>query len=709
MTSSICTLRRVPGAVLAVLVMLTPSALATPQTPAGEGETPVYETGTATVILDVVVRDKKGRSVPDIRPEEVEVYEEGVPQAVESFERVETEPPGIEGATAPLDRPDASRQMNVVTFVFDQLSVDGRRLAQRAGDAFLDKGVKPNTWVSVFRLDQGLTLTQAFTNDALKIKKAIAEATSGTFMGVTDEQAAYQEALAELEAAAGAAAGAGGAAFAARAQAQALVNMLRMSKTLQRQQVGSTSLYPLMALVKGHQTLAGRKTLVYLSEGLQVPPQLDAVYRSVISEANRANVSVYAIDARGLDTSRAMDDARDALDAARDISLDTVQTRGGGAISKDEIKLSETAEKALRSDVQATMQELAESTGGFLIANTNNFKPGAERIAADIAGYYRLTYVPPASPFDGRFREIEVKVARKDVKVQTRSGYFALPPGESSALFPYEVPLLGALSVEAPPRDFEMRAAALRFGPETEGRDHKIVVEVPIAGLEMVTDEAAATYRLHFSLLALVKSETGAVVERYSEDYPFEGPIDRVEGLRLGNIVFKRRLTLPPGDYTLEVAGQDREIGRTSVSRISLEVPGSGAIQMSSISLIRRLDDLPPGMESEDPLDLYNQKRIIPNLGAPISLAVNPKLWLFFVAYPTEGAPAPKMALELLRDGRAVSRAEAALPAPDPDGLIRNIVPFPTEGFSPGSYELKVALHQADGRCEGHTAFTLVP
>jgi hypothetical protein len=386
-----------------------------------------------------------------------------------------------------------------------------------------------------------------------------------------------------------------------------------------------------------------------------------------------------------------------------------MESGGSGAISKEQIKLSETAEEALRADAQGTMEALAESTGGFLIANTNNFKPGVDKIVSDISAYYRLTYEPPPSPFDGRFRAIEVKVSRKDARVQARSGYFALPPGESAALFPYEVPLLGALTVKTPPTDFDLRAAALRFGDLGGAREHKIVVEVPIASLEMITDEVAAKYRLHFSLVAMMKDESGNVVERYSEDYPFEGPIENAESLKLGNIVFKRRLALPPGDYTLEVAGQDRQAGRTSVTRAPILVPGNDDLQVSSLALIRRVDDLPAGTESDDPLDLYNQKRIVPNLGAPISLEVNPKLWLFFLAYPQEGAEAPTMTLQFRRRGRVIGRAEVPLPAPEPDGVIRYIGNFATNLFSPGDYEVAVAVSQAGARCEETAPFTIVP
>jgi VWFA-related protein len=715
------------GVSLLALFVAAPLAVAASPQEATEapsspgGETPTFGTGTAQVVLDVVIRDKKGRPVLDVRPEEIEVYEQGQRQTVEGFRLVESG----EAETAPpqdptLAQPDAARRINLVTIVFDALGVDGRRMAKRAAEAFVDKGLKPNTFISVFRVDQRLAMVAPFTRDEKLLEAAIDRATSGERFGVTDEREAMAAALEQMQGPTGPSGGEGqapdtagvGESAAAQAQARALANMLRLANELQAQQQGGTSLYPLLALAKGQRDLAGRKTLIYITEWLGVPPSLEAVFRSVISEANRSNVSVYAIDARGLRTEQAMAGARDMLARARDTSMDIAESRGSGSVSKEEIKLSETAEGALRANVEGILQDLAEGTGGFHVANTNNFKPGAEKIAADIAGYYELTYTPPPFPFDGTFRAIEVEVAREDVTVHTRSGYFALPPGEASAVFPYEVPLLGALSVDDPPHDFHLRAGALRFGEsEMGGRDTKLLVEVPISDLEMVTDEMASTYNLHLSLLAAVKGGDGDIVQRYSEDYPFQGPLEKAEALKMGNVVFKRRLALPPGEYTLEVAGQDRTTGKIAVQRDDFMVPGAdGGPKMSSITLVRRVDDLPEGTESDDPLDLFNKKRIVPNLGAPISRATNPKLWLFFMAYPEDGAAAPpQMTMEFAKGGKTVGRSQAALPAPDPDGVIRFIGPIPTESFSEGTYDVKVALTQGSGECMEETEFTLVP
>ena len=120
---------------------------------------------------------------------------------------------------------------------------------------------------------------------------------------------------------------------------------------------------------------------------------------------------------------------------------------------------------------------------------------------------------------------------------------------------------------------------------------------------------------------------------------------------------------------------------------------------MSSLALIRRIDQLPPDTKSDDPLDIV-PARIVPNLDAPISLATNSKLWLFFIAYPAKGAEPPRMTLEFMKDGKPLRRAEAALPAPDADGNVRYIGNFPTSVFTPGTYDVKVGVTQAGATVE---------
>jgi len=618
----------VTGAIAAVAAALLASVpLVAQQTGAAPQKKPTFETQSTVVLLDIVVRDKKGNPIRDLRPDEVKVTEDGVPRDLTAFRLVEGQV-SDDRVTGPVPaglQPDPNRQVSLVTMVFDKI-LDNRQLSKQAALDFIANHVESNVWISVFTIDQRLYLRQAFTQDPYLLKQAIFAATGTTSVAAASlaGQAALEEqhakeakTIAEQAAAnaAGSAAGGGapnptaiGSANVEAQMAQVISESLRFSDSIQRQQQGQSTLYPMLALVKAQSRLAGRKTLIYFSEGLVVPKNLEEVFKTTISEANRANVTVYAVDARGLNSARDSEASRSQLLKAATDSQVQAAKRGAGAVTVDEVMIAENAEESLRANVQDTLGELAQSTGGFLTANTNDFKPNMQRIATDIGSYYEAAYVPVNQEFDGKFRKITVKVTRPGVSVQSRSGYFALPPGEGSALLPYEMPLLTALAVDPPPHAFEYQAAALQFGKTDEGREHLLMFEVPLEQMTFDEDTKKKTYRLRFSLLALVRDAEGHVVERFSDDYPFEGPLDKLENLRRGNLIFKRQFALKPGQYTIDYVAQDRDSGRTSVEKGSLFVPPEASCAVSTVAVIRRLEEAGPELPATDPLAILDDQ-----------------------------------------------------------------------------------------------------
>jgi VWFA-related protein len=376
--------------------------------PAFRRSQPTFEATSTIVVLDIVVRDKRGRPVRDLRPDEIQVFEDGERRELTAFRLVEGQL-SEERVTGPVSSalaPDPSRQVSLVTLVFDKLLTEGRQMSKQAALDFIANNLESNVWVSVFTIDQRLTLRQAFTQDPYLLRLAILAATGETpataaslaAAAAQQEQVARQSLNQAEQAQASAVATqstasavnptAIGTANAEAQMAQVISNILRFSASLQRQQEGQSSLYPLLALVKAQQRLAGRKTLVYFAEGLQVPKNLEEVFKTAISEANRANVTVYAVDARGLNSSRDSEHARrQLLDAAR-VSQTQMAKRGAGAVTIEEVMIAENAEESLRANVQSTMAELAQSTGGFLTADTNDFKAPMQRVATDIGSYY---------------------------------------------------------------------------------------------------------------------------------------------------------------------------------------------------------------------------------------------------------------------------------------------------------------------------------
>ncbi len=439
----------------------------------------------------------------------------------------------------------------------------------------------------------------------------------------------------------------------------------------------------------------GRKTILFFSEGLQTPPSLEHVLRSTISEANRANVSVYAIDARGLLTANQLTSTGEMLKQAAATSQRQQLMRGQAPVTREEMLIADNAEAALRMDVQGALADLAAGTGGLLIANTNDMRQSLSRTVGDLAGYYEVAYSPTNRAYDGHFRKISVKVSRRNVAVQARSGYFAVPPGEASVTFPYELDLLKALRGSPPPHEFALRTRAFRFGYEEGSRRHTVVIEMPLASMAFEDDPKTREDRAHFSFMGLLRSSNGFVAQKFSQDYPFSVPRDRLSALRNGNAVFLRSFVLPPGHYSLETAAMDQRSRKASVERTTLDVAEGGrALCMSSLAVIKRIESVPEGaLASDDPFRIGPQ-RIVPFVGEPVLVPGSP-LNLFLVLYPEpQLGTAPVLTLEFRRDGQLVGQSKPDLPAPDARGRIPYIASIPAEGMKPGLYQVRAVLQQ---------------
>ena len=379
-------------------------------------------------------------------------------------------------------------------------------------------------------MGQGLQILQAFTEDRKSLPAAIEKATMGIDQARDPaRRAGYDNATEEAfslarDAQAAAKAKDPDARFMAM-QAQ----MLLFTDSVMREGQGQASLQPLLAIARALSLVQGRKSLLYFSEGLAVPPAVEELFQTTVSTANRSNVSVYAFDARGLRVRSPSEETKLALDLARETAFSD-QISGAmpdEAVPTMGIEPSEMAQDALRLNRQGVLRDLAESTGGFLVAETNDLRPGLERVMADLRAYYEVGYVPPNPKADGRWRAISVKVSRPGVVVRTRRGYYAMPPG-APVVLPYEMALAEALAAQPMPREVEHRAATLRFaggGPETETL---LWVEVPHAGLSLTRGET--TYRGRVSLLGQVKDEKGTLVARLSHEAAIEGPTRRAGG-----------------------------------------------------------------------------------------------------------------------------------------------------------------------------------
>ena len=706
--------------------------------------------GTAEVQLDIVIKDKKGKPVKDLKAGDFEVFEDNVKQQIESFRLVsrngikpgnteaKTETPTTTPATIPI--PDEKSQPGKVTrltedaitavaLVFDRLSPDSRRRAQLAAQSYLGDGAKQDNYAGVFLINQNLATLQNYTIETPLIRKAIDRAASSVTSSfdatggiVTDSlnQSISQASAAKASAvsaasAAGAAGGAGasaagsaaGSADADRQFLEMQLNTKESFDVLQRNQQGFATVNGLMAVIASMQRLPGRKAVMFFSEGVAIPPNVQQQFRSVIDNANRANVSIYAIDSAGLRAESTLAASRDEIAGRARRRMDTLDQamNNNGPLTAG----LERNEDLINLNPQNGLMQLAQETGGQFIGDTNNIAPKLKQIDEDLNTYYLISYTPANQNYDGKFRNISLKLKRSGVEAQSRKGYYAVNTGGGTPVLFYETPALAALANGRTDNAFPIKSINFNFPEPLHLGRTAFEIEMPASAFTFTEDKSKKTYASDFSVVALVKDENKQIVRKLSTHYTLSGALDQLQKTKNGLILFYREEDLPSGKYEVEVAAHDLPSNKFSIRKSSIEIPEAdeSKLRLSSIALVKRGEQLPKNQKSESPF-LFGDILLYPNLGEPISKS-SKQLGFFFTVYPAKGSTfTPLLTVDLLQNGNGLASVPLKLPAPTDSGKIPYVGNLPLMSLQPGEYELRASVRTDKGSAVRTTKFTLV-
>ena len=707
-----------------------PPAVALAQTQSATPEPPVFGAQTAAVVVDVVVRDKKGKLVRDLTAAEFSVLEDGAPQTVDSLRVVDTAPAAEEEAAAPAS-PSAAPHVgtaapaapkaapagapSVIAFVFDRLSPNARKTAEKAALSYTDRGHMEGDLVAVFAIDLALRTLQPFTNDVQAVKAALSRAATQGNTAFASERADARErteSVARADDSLGALTGPANQAAASLVAAQQAfdevqVNMLRTFDALERDQQGYATTNGLLAVVNGLKAIPGRKTVVFFSEGLAITANVSAQFRSVISSANRANVSVYAIDAGGLRTESGTREAREELTQStqRRAAGEGRGDRGGDAMTRG----LERNEDFLRLNPESGLGQLADETGGFLVRDTNDATPGFRRIQEDMRFHYLVSYTPTNMSFDGRYRTIAVKVARPGVTVQTRKGYYAVRPEYVVPVRSYEAPALALLDHSPRPEAFAMTLGALSF-PESERPGLvPVLVEIPGNTMAWAPERTGGGSHAQFAVVVRIKDERGREADRLSQEYSLKAAADKVKPARAGAVLFYREADLPPGHYTAEAVAYDA-LAQTASTRVTtFDVPkvAREGLRLSSLMVVSRVEKLTAEeLTGKSPLH-YGEVMVYPNLGTPLRKSVAPVLGFFFSVYGNSASSGQRATLEIQQGPKVVAKTTTELGKPDAHGRSQNAGALSVGSLAPGAYVLKVSVPDGQGVQTREAAFTV--
>jgi VWFA-related protein len=723
---------RVIAVVLLFVLVVTPLSILG-QTPSTQQAEEKLVTGITEVVFDAVVRDKKGRPVKDLQAEDFQITEDGVPQDIKSFRLVAGDTPdstlkdssrpaaGGPKATARVLEAFNAGRIGTVALVFDRLSTDSRMRAHDAAIAYLGNGLGQSDFVGVFGIDLTLNVFQTFTNDEKLIRPAIDKAGSTASSPDVNNQSqitdmsvrntALTEQLSQAEANAAATQSMGNIATIALDKALNDVS-LRAAEGFERMEQtekGQATTDGLLAIVSAMGTLPGRKAIIFFSEGISVPTAVSANFRTVISNANRANVSIYSVDAVGLRAKSADVESGRAMTALG-------QQRAAQAGSSNDsfssmMKDSERNEQLVRNNPEGVLGQLANETGGLLVSGTNNPGPRLRQVNDDLHSYYVLTYTPKNSDYDGKFRQIGVKLKRSGVDVQARKGYYAVGAKYDTPVMAFEAPALAVLGGKSKPNAFSTKAAAFSFPEANKPGLVPIVVEVPASSVNFVGDTEKKTYRTDFAVVVVIKDEFQHPVRKLSSQYLLSGPLDQIEAAKRGNILFYRETDLEPGQYTVDSIAFDATNNQSSMSHHQLTVPDSDQtkLRISNLVVVAKSQKTAAADSPANPFHV-GELMLYPNLGEPLHKSSRKGLSMFLTIYPPKGSTAaPKMSIELDQAGQPLGQLPIQLPAPDQNGRIQYTGTIPLDAFPPGEYELKAMVTDGVTKAMRSERFTVQP
>ncbi|HTK29548.1 MAG TPA: VWA domain-containing protein [Vicinamibacterales bacterium] len=568
---------------------------------------PVFRAATELVLVNVVVRDRSGAVVRGLTRDDFAVTEDGRPQAITSFdfEELDRSPAPAAAEPAPVlpRRPAASASgagappastsppkadmhgRRLIVLFFDLSSMQPEELdrAIKAAHDYVDRRLSPADSVAVASFSTSLQVEQDFTADRESLAAAIdafggvngagfEEGTTGDTEGTVDNGAAFTVDDTEF-------------------------NIFNTDRRLDALQTLSDAL----------SGIEQKKSVIYFSSGMNQTGQENQVeLRRTVDRANRANVSIYAADMRGLQAQVPGGDAS------------TGSTRGTGAFSGQSTR-NQFDRLAATQDTLTTM---AEDTGGRAFFDSNAFGQVFDRVVDDTSAYYVLGYSSTNAARDGRFRRVKVALKRSDLKLEYRSGYYAPRDFAHSTKDDREQQLQDQMLSDLSATDLSayVSPAFFRIG------DNRFYVplSVVVPGYQVPLTRSTPKDKATIDVLGLVRDAQNRPVGRIRDTVRLSP--DAADDLKRKTVQYETGLELPPGRYHVKVIVRENLDGTIGSYETDFAVPDlkTEPVKLSSVVVGTQLQ---PGARGNDRNPLVTGGReLIPN----VTHVVSPGQHLYF-------------------------------------------------------------------------------
>jgi VWFA-related protein len=698
----------------AVLLLLVPACSVVPAQ-----NTPI-KVEVPTVVVDVIVTDRKGHQVSGLTKDSFSVLEDNAPQEIVSFSAPgitptterdyilskENKPNGNSAVIAvPAQVPANERKPQSITFLIDLGDIQSTSLksACDAAAQYVEKAVAEGNQISIYWVDTSLHLAVPFTNDKERLLAAIKKLSSRVPNGrlTARERILAQQKIDDLfitihpETRYGSAAKPGQGDPMTKGlewDMDTLRSWLVISNTFQARGV----FMALRALALAYRDLPGRKSVVVFSEGFLHAGDVGAEMQAVIDAANRAGVAFYVIDASGSKSGMTAD-AHEPDIGGRRSAPDPAVDGFGTTLGRDVFDWNET----LTSDVHSDLGNIANATGGFLVSDTNNLLRAIERVERDGGEFYTLVYHPTKRVYDGEFRKIKVALATGGgYRLRYRQGYWGIPPGREVMMTPAGAQLLHALEsgTQTPSFAPDLRAALVQ---SREG-GFAVAVAASLPGNRVPFEKKKDSYAAGVTMLLVARDASGQLISLYERygDLRF----DKKEWTKFRQETFNLNGHLPVVSLEPITVQAIVKFSNGGVTGVSARVPlvgdaGEAEPKLTSLVLSNRVEQADCSADLTDPLCLTTLRLYLP---AHARFLASDKLTVYFTALalaadPRTREPGLQVTFDLISGEKGapiVADRVQAVRGNTSDSLMV-LAAFDLRSLRPGKYTLQANVEDA--------------
>jgi VWFA-related protein len=585
----------IAAAALLALNSFSARAQTSPQSPQppAQQQQPQYRVRVTSelVLVNVVVRDKKGNLVRDLKKGDFTLLEDGKRQTISTFdfENVdELTTAGAAEATVTGTAPDSSilrnadkpatlnardRRLMLLFFDFSGMEPEEIERSVDAAKKFVQTRMQPADMIALVSLATNMHIDLDFTDDKARVLSALNSYTSSQGQGFDNGATGSSEGTAETSGA-----------FTADDTDYNTFNADR-------------KLLALQAIMQTLGKISQKKAIIYFSNGIsQNGVDNQSALRAATASAVKANVSIYPVDIRGLQAFPPGGEAQNA-------SLHGQSTYNGAAVLND---LNSNAA------TQDTLSTLASDTGGKAFFDSNDFGAVFSQVQKDSSAYYVLGFTSTNALKDGHFRHLKVQLNRPDLKLDYRSGYYAGRDFEHLNRADREQQIQDELASELSQTDVAVYAGASYF--RQDDSHYYLSVSLVIPGSQIPFVQAKDKDNATIDVIGEVRADGKFAVGHLRDTVKLT--LDSAQQVRRKNVQYNTGFVLAPGSYHLKFVVRENQTGRMGSFETDVQIPDlrKTPLRMSSVVLSsQRVPATAKKTSGPHPL-VQNQTELVPNI-----------------------------------------------------------------------------------------------